>query len=688
MFLLKLRKLTIVVTCLSIILLKVSTCLAITMPIQFTAPTTYVTSGTSTGIVTADFNGDGYYDLAVAVRGYVQVFLGNGDGTFQPAVSYPGLNSSSTMIRAADFTGDGRPDLALICNTRNLVSVLINNGDGTFQAKVDYASGGDIPYEMVTADLNGDGKIDLSIANEGNIFYCLDGVPCTPPPLDYLNSANVSVLLGNGDGTFQTATKNSINGHADGLTVLDANGDGRLDLAAINSNQKSIYLLYGLGNGLFQSALSSVTYSSQYNNTLRSADLNRDGIPDMIMSDSSSGQVTIYLGIGNGQYTAPAYAAAGTRAEVYDLNNDGIPDLIGIWNGYFNVTLGTGDGTFLPADSYTVGGNLQRVAVADFDRDGLPDLAFANSTTSAIAVLLNRGSKMAAPSSLSFTGVNLSSSTSKIVTITNSIGRSLTISAVDISGLDSAMFSVTPGGPTPCDTLTPTLAPNESCTIQVIFTPTLYSSRSASLVISSDHPVTPVYTINLSGLANASPLKIKWNGAGTGTVTLLPSTTYANGPRTLYYYSIDTVTLQATPGASATFGGWSGCDTVNNNQCTVTMDMPHTVTATFDPFQPIALENTSIRFSTLNSACDSVTDNSSIAAVTGNFTEQLLLSQPVTYRLRGGCDNSFASCSEMSTLIGALTIVAGNVTIENFKISSGALIIKNGKLVANHVTIK
>jgi len=587
MLMLALRKLTIVVTCASIFLLNISTCLAGTLPIQFNAPTNYATASTSSGIVAADFNGDGNPDLAVAVWGYVQVFLGNGDGTFQQAVNYPGFNSSSTMIRSADFNGDGRPDLALIRNTSNLVSVLINNGDGTFKSKVDYATGGDIPYELVTADLNGDGRIDLAIANEGNSYVCIT-TPCTPPPPDYLNSANVTALLGNGDGTFQSAIKNTINGHADGLSALDANGDGKLDLAALNSTEKRIYLLYGLGNGLFQSALGSITYSSQYNSTLRAADLNRDGIPDLFMSDNNSGQVTIYLGSGNGQYQAPTYASAGSRSESFDLNNDGIPDLIGIWNGYFHIMLGSGNGSFLSAEMYTVGGNLRRVTVADFDKDGLPDLAFANSTTSAISVLLNRGSKMASPSSLSFTGQNLNStSTPKIVTITNSIGRPLIISAISAAGLDSSMFNISPGGPTPCATLTPTLAPNESCTIQVVFTPTLYNSRSASLVISSDHPVTPTNIIILSGAVNPSPLIIQWGGAATGTVTLLPSTTYASGPRTLYYYSIDTVTLQATPGTSASFVGWSGCDTVNGTLCTVTMNMPHTVTATFDPFQPI-----------------------------------------------------------------------------------------------------
>ena len=691
MFQLSLCQLTGATICSSILLLQVAACLAGTLPIQFAPPATHATAGTSAGAVAADFNGDGNPDLAAAVSGSVQVLVGNGDGTFQPAVSYPAASSMSTVMRAADFNGDGRPDLALIRSTSSLVSVLLNNGDGTFQAKVDYAIGGDVPMALVTADLNGDGRIDLAIANEGNSFACIPEVSCPPPPPDYLNSANVTVLMGNGDGTFQPATANTINGRAEGLAVLDASGDGLPDLAAVNSTQMRVSLLYGLGNGQFQSALGSVTYSSQSTGTLRAADLNRDGIADLFMSDSN-GQAAIYLGSGNGQYQAPRYASAGTRSEAYDLDGDGIPDLIGTWNGYFNVMLGVGDGSFLPAEMYTIGGNLTGAAVADFDRDGLPDLAFANSTASGVTVLLNRGVKMASPSAASFTGMNLNvASSPKYFTITNSLGRPLAVSAIGVTGADSAMFSVSPGGPVPCATLTPTLAPGESCTIQSVFTPTLYNSRSASIDILSDHTMTPVYTIALTGHANPSPLTINWAGSSTGIIIVPPSQSYTSGPRTFYYFSIDTVTLQATPTAPTGAVSWSGCDVVDGTQCTVTMNMPRTVTATFDTVLPVILpvflESTASYFQTVGAACSSAGDTASIAVVIGSYTEQLQLSRPGTLRLRGGCDSSFAACTGVSTLVGALTIDAGDVTLENFQLSSGALSINSGSLVASNVAI-
>lgn len=690
MFKLSLSRLSGFVTGLSLLLAQAATCPAGTLPVQFSAPAPYATNYTSAGIVAADFNGDGNPDMAVAASG-VKVLLGNGDGTFQSAVTYPVSTSSiRTVLRAADFNGDGKPDLAVSRAGASQVSVLINNGDGTFQPAVSYATGGDVAMELVTADLNGDGHTDLAVANEGVITVCIPEVPCTPSN-DYVNSANVTALLGNGDGTFQPAIRNTISGRAVGLSVLDANADGNLDLAAINSTLKRVSLLYGVGNGYFQSAQQSVTFSSQYVDTLRTADLNGDAIPDLFMSDSY-GQSIVYLGSGNGQYQTPLYADAGEGAEACDLNNDGIQDLVGLWNGYFYVALGKGDGSFLTAEMYSIGGSLAGIAIADFDRDGLPDLAFANSTASSVSVLLNRGFKLASPSSVSFSGLNLNTASSpKYFTITNSLGQALAVSGISVTGADSAMFSVSPGGSAPCATLAPSLAPGESCTIQAIFTPTLYNTRSATLDILSDHPITPAYAIALSGSANPSPLTINWAGSSTGTITVLPSQSYTNGPRTLYYYSIATVTLQATPSAPTGVVSWSGCDAVDGTLCTVTMNMPHTVTATFDTIlpviQPVFLESTASYFQTLASAYDSVGGSDSIAVVTGSYTEQLQLSRPVTVRLRGGCDSSFTSCTGVSTLVGALSIDAGDVTLENFELSSGTLSINSGSLAVSNVTV-
>src|SRR5450631_701759 len=181
-------------------------------------------------VAVADLNADGKPDILVATDGAVAVLLGNGDGTFRAAVPYAVSAPSSVVV--ADVNGDGKPDLVLAsqCLANNCsnggVYVLLGNGDGTLQAAVGYSSGGFSGRSAAVADVNGDGKPDLLVANT-----CISGLSCNNMPDD----GTVGVLLGNGDGTFQTAvTYGSGGGDIDGLVesvaVADVNGDGKLDL--------------------------------------------------------------------------------------------------------------------------------------------------------------------------------------------------------------------------------------------------------------------------------------------------------------------------------------------------------------------------------------------------------------------------------------------------------------------------
>lgn len=400
--------------------------------------------------IAVDINGDAKADILGISGGQLFVFLGKGDGTFAPGLTYPGYNTGSVMT-VGDFNGDGKPDVAQAVgaagNVSGIVAVFLGNGDGTFQAAIT-SPGVDFPSAIEAGDLNGDGKMDLVVSNNsfipngsspqsftllgnGNGTFQTPGVPVPTPVGDLLlvdlngdgkldlvvaGSPFTEIFLGNGDGTF--ALKYSYldvdyNGQAGLILSADFNGDSKPDLAFANK------ILIGNGDGSFQDNPGTPINSSGLQAAV-AGDFNNDGVPDVAAISGNS--VYVLLNGGAGAFSVahtytlplPAYSIA-----TADLNGDGKLDLVivtvdpitVVWT--LNVLLGNGDGSFGAVKTYSQtsgSGVVFLIAIANFNGDHKPDLAILNSQGPGdIALFLNNGDGTFAPSTTIFAGIHANS---------------------------------------------------------------------------------------------------------------------------------------------------------------------------------------------------------------------------------------------------------------------------------------
>ncbi|GAB4021561.1 hypothetical protein GCM10028773_30770 [Spirosoma koreense] len=277
----------------------------------------------------------------------------------------------------SDVNLDGKPDLIAYSNPDRNVSVLLGTGTGSFGPQTTFNVGDEL-VGMVIADVNLDGRPDIITVNANNSIN------------------NISVLLGDGTGSFAAPTSFPAGIYPRSMVIADVNLDGKLDIVTANSGGNNGSLLLGDGAGSFGPPTPISLASNPV--SLAVGDVNDDGKPDLICTSINNNTVSVLLGDGTGSFAAPTSFPTGIFPQmlvIADVNLDGKPDLIA-GNNAFNgaivsVLLGEGAGSFGPPTNFTASGSPLMLTVGDVNLDGKPDLITADAYGTTVSVLLGDG---------------------------------------------------------------------------------------------------------------------------------------------------------------------------------------------------------------------------------------------------------------------------------------------------------
>lgn len=510
----------------------------------------YPTPSGPLSIAVGDFDKNGVPDLVVASSSYyISVLLGNGDGTFQERKDYYAKDKPLCVV-VGDFNKDGNPDLAV--KNRSRLLIYPGKSDGTFEeafdcgAEINYSQY-DSYYDYIAAnDFNNDGNTDLVVVNA---------------------QSEVTILLGNGDGTFEkkaeysAGTAGAVNWHS--IATGDFNGDNNIDFIVTSyyndddDDDDIVFVFLGKGDGTFEK---SDYKSSQVAYGIAVGDFDDYGNTDMALA---GWDLIVYSGNGDGTFQESVkYIVNGCRAYTLvpgDFNGDGITDLV--ITSYFYVLhifvfLGAGDGTFQDA-GYYYAGSEPRCAVGDFNGDGKPDIATANYNNGNVGVLLNNTPLL---DSLSIsTGTLDPAFRPGILSYTVDVAN--TVTSLDLTAITMAGSS---------DQLSINGQPQMSGMVRTI-SPLKAGPNPITIDVTNPDGITCTYTVTVRR-AFADPLNADLFRLQTSTGLMSPSfspdVTNYRVEADSYTSSVDITALPSDPHATMTINGRS----VGGGEQTVTVN--------------------------------------------------------------------------------------------------------------------
>lgn len=348
---------------------------------QSTPANSILTAG---NLVAGDWNGDSNPDLVVVNMGAagtastVSLLLGQGTGAFGSPTTTP-VGILPRGILAADVDGNKLTDVLVANSGSNSFTVLLNSGNGTLAVKGS-TNAGIGANAVAVGDFDGDGKVDVAVANTGTVAA----------------GGSVSVLLGNGDGTYKLPALTLRTGAmTNSVAVRDVNGDLKPDVVA--ASPSGLDVLLGNGNGTFMTSVQFLVGTAAA--SVGATDFDGDGKQDLFAINANTNNLSVLLnagGTGTGLFGAPRIVASGGVSPVMvittDLDGDGKADLAtaNATSNDVSVLLGNGNATFAAIPPLAVGTSPRSVVAADVNVDGNLDLVSANGTSANVSVLLSQ----------------------------------------------------------------------------------------------------------------------------------------------------------------------------------------------------------------------------------------------------------------------------------------------------------